>query len=124
LLDLDKKIHHLVATLKLTAVPRVMYYIFILDSGFCIFHNYPLRLALAEIKADLPCPEDVYEAVDSTDCFQKACNHNSAEPSSLERILKLLLAEDFGEEEKSILSTLTPLHHFIIINGSSQPHGR
>lgn len=95
---------------------RVMYYIFILDSGFCIFHNYPPRLALAEIKVDLPCPEDVYEAVDSTDCFQKAYNHNSAEPSSLERILKLLLAEDFGEEEKCILSTLTPLHYFIIIN--------
>jgi hypothetical protein len=100
-----------------------MYYIFILNSGFRNFNNYPPRLALAEIKPDLPCPENVYEAVNSTDCFQKVYNRNSVEPSSLERILKLLLAEDFGEEQKSILSTLTPLHYFIIINGSSQPQG-
>jgi hypothetical protein len=96
---------------------RVMYYIFILDTGFCIFYNYPPRLALGEITADMPCSEDTYAASSSADCFQKVCDENIAQRRTLSPILKLLLNEDFGEEATGYLTKLTTLQYFIVLNG-------
>ncbi|KAH9207919.1 hypothetical protein DL95DRAFT_481807 [Leptodontidium sp. 2 PMI_412] len=94
---------------------RVLYYIFLLDSSFCIIYNYPPKMALAEITADLPCQEETFAASSALVCFQNVALEKDSRFPSFGRVLELFLQDGISEETQSHVKALTTLHLFIII---------
>ncbi|KAH9204676.1 hypothetical protein DL95DRAFT_376832 [Leptodontidium sp. 2 PMI_412] len=95
---------------------RLAYYIFSLDSIFCTLYNHPLRLAVAELTADLPCSDETFFAPSSELCLQSACEEKPAKPPSLRTVLSSFLGNErasSGDPHPSM--RLTTLHFFIII---------
>jgi hypothetical protein len=100
-----------------------MYHLFIFDSTLCIFYNYPPKFALAEMAANLPCPDELFEATTSGDCLQSAYLEDSQQPQShsLKETSALLMGEDVSTDAKARLVKLTPLHLFILIHSKPRP---
>ncbi|KAF2796691.1 hypothetical protein K505DRAFT_157248 [Melanomma pulvis-pyrius CBS 109.77] len=96
---------------------RLMYYIFILDSIFCIFHNYTPRLALAELSTEIPCWIEAFSATSSAECFQIACDQKHLRPLSLRKLVKLFMCEEPpSQETQNLLKGLRTLELFLIVN--------
>ncbi|KIW89239.1 uncharacterized protein Z519_10092 [Cladophialophora bantiana CBS 173.52] len=52
-------------------VIRSIMYVFLLDTAFTIFNNFPPRMVLREATNDLACPEPCFQASTALDCFNK-----------------------------------------------------
>ncbi|KAL2867527.1 fungal specific transcription factor domain-containing protein [Aspergillus lucknowensis] len=48
---------------------RTMLFIYIYDTGFTIFSNYPPRTRIQEMSLDMACPEACFQAASAQECF-------------------------------------------------------
>lgn len=100
-----------------------MYHLYMFDNTLCIFYNYPPKLALAEMAASLPCPEEVFAATTRAECLQSAC---LAEPQqqqyrSLKETYPLLTGDDVSADAKARLVQLTPFHLLVLVHSRPAP---
>jgi hypothetical protein len=49
---------------------RTLLFIYVLDSGFAVANNQPLRIVIRELEMDLVCPELCFQAENEKDCLQ------------------------------------------------------
>jgi hypothetical protein len=88
------------------------------DNTLCIFYNYPPKFALAEMAANLPCPEELFAATTSAECLQSVClaDYQQQQSQSLKEIFPLLIGDDISADVKARLVPLTPFHLFILVH--------
>ncbi|KAE8312286.1 hypothetical protein BDV41DRAFT_307162 [Aspergillus transmontanensis] len=48
---------------------RTLLYVFCIDSAITMLHNSPPRMVVSELKMDVACPEECFQAGSATECF-------------------------------------------------------
>ncbi|KAE8368572.1 hypothetical protein BDV27DRAFT_40370 [Aspergillus caelatus] len=48
---------------------RSLLYVFCIDSAITMLHNSPPRMVVSELKMDIACPEECFQAGSATECF-------------------------------------------------------
>lgn len=92
---------------------------FLLDSGFVIFHNSSPRIVLREMAIDLPCPEANFQAT-SPDEVINAMNSHPSGSFHLVDCVQTLCAEIPDDEVLNMIRSETDLSLFTIVTGKSE----
>ncbi|EXJ69403.1 uncharacterized protein A1O5_07439 [Cladophialophora psammophila CBS 110553] len=95
---------------------RTLIYVFLLDSGFVMFNNLPPRMAAAEMKLNLACPEGCFQADSARDCFlrlrQWYSSANTTATMSLSAALETLCQKELDDRVCMRFSTVGILNMF------------
>lgn len=78
-------------------ISRVMQIICWLDLEFSLFCNIPARLTVAEVTAELPCREDIFNAPTSAICWNRVLPVLSQPRSFLSGVVTTLLGGPWNE---------------------------
>lgn len=91
---------------------------FLLDSGFVIFHNSSPRIVLREMVIDLPCPEAKFQAASLDEYIQAMSSYPLGSSSyHLVDCVQTLCAEIPDEEVLNMMRSGTDLSLFTIVTG-------
>jgi hypothetical protein len=103
--------------------PRTLLYVFLLDSGFVIFNNLPPRMAAAEMKLDLACPESAFQATSPMECFDRLeewrFSANMTKTMSVSEALETLCREELDERTCKVFATFGTLNMFTMASSRS-----
>lgn len=99
------------------ALDRIVQLTCWMDFEFCVFYNIPARLTMAEINAELPCSEHVFESRTWTQCFQELCRQPPKRRCTLSFAMRLILSAAWDEKSSEMLIDLPTLSLFTLITG-------
>ncbi|KAJ5951528.1 uncharacterized protein N7479_009941 [Penicillium vulpinum] len=93
-----------------------MNYIFLCDNQYAVFYNIPPRFGAAELAADLPCSDELFEATTSIEYYANVTKGVPTPPLSLSQSVSTLLAEDWPDGQGELFNRTTRLGLFIVIS--------
>ncbi|KAE8366593.1 hypothetical protein BDV27DRAFT_170620 [Aspergillus caelatus] len=96
---------------------RTMLFIYIHDTGFAIFSNYPPRTRIQEMSLGMACPEACFQAQSAAECLT-AIRRWTAHPlwgcrRTLREIVQIMFCEDVNVDIRAYLSHLGILNLWI-----------
>ncbi|KAE8159759.1 hypothetical protein BDV40DRAFT_314388 [Aspergillus tamarii] len=96
---------------------RTMLFIYIHDTGFAIFSNYPPRTRIQEMSLGMACPEACFQAQSAAECLT-AIRTWTAHPlwecrRTLRDIVQIMFCKDFDVDIRAYLSHLGILNLWI-----------
>ncbi|KAH7160671.1 hypothetical protein EDB81DRAFT_323008 [Dactylonectria macrodidyma] len=96
---------------------RTSTYVFLLDSSFTFFHNFPPRVMVPELDVDLLCPDSCFQASSAEECFillYDSIQSRRLQPSvRLSEVIGLLCQPDY--EHWGAFHNLSILNMFTIV---------
>ncbi|KAH7149838.1 hypothetical protein B0J13DRAFT_548937 [Dactylonectria estremocensis] len=96
---------------------RTSIYVFLLDSSFVFFHNFPPRVMLPELDVDLACPDSCFQASSAEECFillYDSVQSRRLQPSlRISEVIGLLCQPDY--EHWGAFQNLSILNMFTIV---------
>ncbi|QMW33472.1 hypothetical protein G4B84_008903 [Aspergillus flavus NRRL3357] len=104
---------------------RTMLFIYIHDTGFAIFSNYPPRTRIQEMSLGMACPEACFQAQTATECLS-AIRTWTAHPlwgcrRTLRDIVKVMFCKDINLDVRAYISHLGILNLWIVCSASQKP---
>lgn len=101
-----------------------MLFIYIHDTGFAIFSNYPPRTRIQEMSLGMACPEACFQAQSAAECLT-AIRTWTAHPlwecrRTLRDIVQIMFRKDFDLDIRAYLSHLGILNLWIVCSGKSR----
>lgn len=104
-------------------MPRTILFIYIHDTGFAIFSNYPPRTRIQEMSLGMACPEACFQAQTATECLS-AIRTWTAHPlwgcrRTLRDIVKVMFCKDINLDVRAYISHLGILNLWIVCSGKN-----
>ncbi|KAI9932477.1 hypothetical protein ASPWEDRAFT_166131 [Aspergillus wentii DTO 134E9] len=91
---------------------RTLHFIFFLDSLFMIIHKTPPRMAMRELKMDLVCPEELFQAKSSEMCLRRLQAYREKSVSAGNSISVDAAVKQICSTDKSGLQSLAHLDKY------------
>lgn len=105
----------------MSATLRTLIYVFLLDSGFVIFYNFPPRLVVQEANVSLVCPEACFQAQTAAECeayVRMWTSHRLYQPSlSLSSAIEILCRRSVSQYHRDVFIELGSVNLMIIATG-------
>lgn len=102
---------------------RTLIYVFLLDSAFVMFNNLPPRMAAAEMRLSLACPEECFQADNLPDSFlrlkQWYSSANTSATLSLSAALETLCQKELDDKICRVFATVGILNMFTMVSGEN-----
>lgn len=100
-------------------IDRTMHFVFLQDIAFVIFNNLPPRMAAAEMKLNLCCPEECFQAESAGECFIELQMWRSLPLArlSLSTALATICRETLSEAVCMSFASAGPLNMFSLTTG-------
>ena len=96
---------------------RLMSYIFLLDTEHAMFHNFPPRVAIAELNLDMPSSEYSFSARTSDSCQDALQAESACRPKGLATLIAMFLGKCWDKTSCQEAEALSILNLSIVMCG-------